>query len=349
MNFPRKEFEKASCKDANIEKGMLVDMFNKIEDDKLNLHALMLVKDGNKVFEAYAYGFGPTVRENVFSISKSFTSVAIGILSDRGLLSINDPLSKFFPEEVKKADPVYQQMTVKHLLTMSCGHKVDYLYGIQPDQNPIKLFFDGEIANAPGTKFMYNNLCTFMLSVIVTKLTHMSLLDFCDKEIFQPLEIDKPVWQSYGGYSMGATGLELNAIELAKFGHLLLNNGFWIDRQIVSKAYLDEATKSQISTEHVDNPKDRYGYGYQFWMNDFGDYRCAGMCKQYIVINKEYNTVFVTQAYEDRELLNLFTSYVYPGLTNGWVYESITLRNYIYRFYENSAEIIKAEKAKRQN
>ncbi len=348
MNFPRKDFEKASCKDANIEKGKLLDMFDKIQEDSLNVHALVLIKDGNKVFDAYAATYGPEVRENVYSISKSFTSVAIGILIDRGLLSTDDLLVKFFPEEAKNASEAYQKMTVKHLLTMSAGHPRDYLYDIQPNQDPVKVFFEGELTSEPGTKFMYNNFCTYMLSAIVTKITNMSLLDFCDKEIFQPLEIDKPLWRTAGKYTVGATGLELSAIDLAKFGHLLLNNGVWRDKQIVSKAYLDLATSYQINTDHVDNPKDRYGYGYQFWMNDFGDYRCAGLFKQYIVINKEFNTVFVTQAYEERELLNLFTSFVYPGLTNGWVYDSNTLRNYIYRFTDNSLELIKKEKAARK-
>ena len=348
MNFPRKDFEKASCKDANIEKGLLVDMFDKIEDDKLNVHSLILIKDGNKVFDAYAAGLGPESRENIYSISKSFTSVAIGILIDRGLLKLEDKIISFFKESVKNYQPVYETMTIKHLLTMSIGHPYDYMYNLQSDQDPIQVFFSGEVVDEPGTKFMYNNLCTFLLSAIVTKLTNLSLLDFCDVEIFQPLEIDKPVWKSFGNITLGATGLELGAIDLAKFGHLLLNNGLWHEKQFVSKAYLDEATSYQISTAHVDNPKDRYGYGYQFWMNDFGDYRCAGLFKQYIVINKEYNVVFVTQAYEERELLNLFTSYVYPGLTSGWVFDNFTLRNYIHRFTENSHDLIKAEKETRK-
>jgi len=348
MNYPRKDFEKASCKDANIEKGMLVDLFDKIESDKMNIHAMILVKDGNKVFDAYASGYGPDVRENIYSISKSFTSVAIGILIDRGLLKLDDMILKFFKDSVNNYRPVYETMTLKHLLTMSVGHPYDYMYNLQPDQDPIKVFFEGDIVDEPGTKFMYNNLCTFLLSAIVTKITKMSLLDFCDIEIFQPLEIEKPVWKSFGAMTLGASGLELSAIDLAKFGHLLLNNGKWREKQIVSKLYLDQATSFQIATTHVENPKDRYGYGYQFWMNDFGDYRCAGLFKQYIVINKEFNVVFVTQAYEERELLNLFTSYVYPGLNSGWVFDNFTLRNYIHRFTENSTDLIKTEKETRK-
>ncbi len=190
MNYPRKDFEKASCKDANIEKGMLVDLFDKIESDKMNIHAMILVKDGNKVFDAYAKGYGPETKENVYSISKSFTSVAIGILMDRGYLKLDDLVINYFKESLKSYKPIYEQVTIKHLLTMSVGHPYDFMYNLQPDEDPVEVFFNAEVVDAPGTKFMYNNLCTFILSAIVTKITKMSLLDFCDVEIFQPLEIE---------------------------------------------------------------------------------------------------------------------------------------------------------------
>jgi len=86
MIFPRKDFEKASCKDANVEKSLLVDMFEKIEEEKWNLHSLILVKNGTKVFDAYAKGYGPETTEEVYSISKTFVGVAIGICQDLKLL-----------------------------------------------------------------------------------------------------------------------------------------------------------------------------------------------------------------------------------------------------------------------
>jgi len=348
MNFPHKDFEKASCKDANIEKAMLVDMFDKIDSDKLNLHAMILVKDASKVFDAYAAGYGPEFKENVYSISKSFTSVAIGILQDRGLLKVEDLVLPYFKNEVKTWNPAFDKLTIKHLLTMCVGHAYDLSYEVKGIQDPIQLFFSSEVVEQPGTKFMYNNFASFMLSALVTQLTKKSLADFLYENLFQILEIEKPVWQKIGKYTNGASGLELSAVDLAKFGLLLLNNGKWKETQIVSSDYIRVATSFQVPTSHVDNPKDQFGYGYQFWMNDFGDYRCAGMFKQYIVINKEFNAVFVTQAYEERELLNLFTSYVIPGFRNGWVYDSYTLRNYIHRFHENSLEIIKNEKVTRK-
>jgi CubicO group peptidase (beta-lactamase class C family) len=347
MNFPHKDFEKASCKDANIEKGLLVDMFNKIEDDKLNIHGMVLLRDGNKVFDAYAAGYGPDIRENIYSISKSFTSVAIGILQDRKLLKLDDFVLPYVKTELKSWQPAYEKLTIRHLLTMSVGHENDLMYGMKPEDNALELFFNAELTYEPGTHFVYNNLATYLLSVIVTKITGMNLNDFLDIELYQPLEIEKPIWRKHGKYALGASGLELSSLDLAKFGLLLLNEGLWRDKQIVSKAYLKEATSYQINTSHLDNPKDRYGYGYQFWMNDFEDYRCAGLFKQYIVINKAFNVVFVTQAYEERELLNLFTSYVLPGFQNGWVYDSFTLRHFIQKFHDNSLELIKAEKANR--
>ncbi len=348
MNFPHKDFEKASCKDANIDKGLLVDMFDKIDEEKINIHSMILIKDGNKVFDAYASGYGPDFKEEVYSISKSFTSLAIGICQDMGLLNIHDKIIQYFEGHFKKIKPYYDTMTIQNLLTMTVGHPQDYLYSLKPNEDPINAFFQGDITDAPGTKFMYNTLASFILSVIVTKVTGKTVNDFLDEKLYQPLQIEKPLWHTIGAYSAGGYGLELSILDLAKFGHLLLNDGNWRGQQIVSKAYIREATSFQISTAHVDNPADRYGYGYQFWINEFGDFRAAGLFKQYIVINREFNVVFCTQAYEERELLNLYKSYVLTGLHSGWTFDNFTLRNYIRRFGENSLEVIKNEKLNRK-
>jgi len=115
MVFPRKEFEKASCKDANVEKGLIVDMFNKIDAEKWNLHSLILVKNGAKVFDAYATGFGPNHAEDVFSISKSFTALAVGICQDLKLLKITDKVLPLFQKELNgQYLPDYEQLKIEH-------------------------------------------------------------------------------------------------------------------------------------------------------------------------------------------------------------------------------------------
>ncbi|MBU0997697.1 MAG: beta-lactamase family protein [Firmicutes bacterium] len=332
MVFPHKEFEKASCRDANIEKGLLADMFDFIEKEKLDIHSMILLKDGAKVFDAYAPGYYRYHNEEIYSISKSFTSVAIGICQDKGLLKVDDFILSFFKDSVKEPTPGYEKITIKHLLTMSVGQEKDILQDLSPKDDAIDKFFHVNLVHEPGTVFMYNNSATFILSAIVTKVTRKSTNDFLAEVLYPILEIEKPVWDSFDGISMGAFGMKLNTIDMAKFGLLLVNDGLWKDTQVVSKAYLDEAGKSHISTKNWDNPRDQYGYGYQFWMNDFGDYRAAGWLKQYIVINKRFNVVFVTQAKEEKELLDLFSNFILPALEKGWLYDNVSLREYIRKF-----------------
>ena len=347
MIFPKHDFEKTSCKDANVEKGMLVDLFDKINDDAINVHSLMLIKDGAKVFDAYAYEQTPETHDNVFSVSKSFTSLAIGMLIDRKLLSVTDLIWPFFKEEVPNPSDHYKKLTVQHLLTMSAGQARDYSDLANEQTNPIEVFFSGDVQHEPGTHFMYNNLCSFILSAIVTKITHENLNDFLDHELYQPLGIEKPIWKNWGPYAFGASGLRLTLNDMGRFGLLLLNEGMWESKQIVSAEYIKEATSYHISTNNCDKEQDRFGYGYQFWINDFGDYRCSGLFNQQIIINRRFNSVFVFKAYTEDPLLGLFSNYVLPAMEKGWLYDNFTLRHYTQRFHDASKTLIEQEKETR--
>jgi len=348
MVFPHKEFEKTSCKDANIDKGYLADMFDYIEKEKLNIHSMLLIKDGAKIFDAYAFDYVPNQREEIYSVSKSFTSIAVGICQDQGLLKVEDKVLPLFKNDITSHETGYEELTIKHLLTMSVGQENDVLSELPENENPYQVFFNAPLTNAPGTKFLYNNGATFILSAIVSKVTKMSLNDFLDKVLYSKLEINKPVWKGRGNVNFGAWGLELSTIDLAKFGLLLLDNGVWRDEVIVSKNFIDDATKAHISTIDNDTERDRYGYGYQFWMNDFGDYRAAGWKSQFIIVNKRFNTVFAIQAWEDRNIANLFSDYILPALEKGWLFDSVSLRDYIRRFHVSSEALILEEKKSKQ-
>ncbi len=346
MVFPKQEFTKASCKDANINKGVLVDLFNKIEEEKFNIHSMMLLHNGERVFQAYASEHSPTTRENLYSVSKSFTSVAVGILMDHNLLHLEDFVVYFFHDELEEFDDEYKKLRIKHLLTMSVGQEKDVYHDLTPSQDPIKVFFSQKLKHEPGTVFMYSNFATFILSIIVTKVTGKSLNDFLDEYLYDKIGIEKPEWDTFREYSLGCTSLKLAAPDLAKFGLLLLNDGNWDGEQIVSKNYLDLATSKQIDTKNWYNEYDQYGYGYQFWMNKFGNYRATGAWQQFIFINKKYNIVFVMQAYEERSLVFLFEDYILEACKQGWNYCDYSLRDHIRKFYNESKPLIEAENEK---
>lgn len=328
---------------------MIVDMFNKIEEEKWNVHSILLVKDGAKVFEAYAKGSGPDVPEEVYSISKSFTAIVCGICVDKKLFKLSDLVVSYFKDEIKR--PIaegYDHLKIEHLLTMTVGQEQDGVHSLAQNEDAINTFFHLPLSHDPGTTFFYNNLATFILSRIIQKATGKNVNDFLNEVLYPVLEIEKPFWKEVDGCSLGFSGLKLGATALGKFGLLLLNEGVWRDQPVVSKEFIRNATKYQVSTSNQSNPKDRYGYGYLFWMNDFGDYRAAGMYKSYVVINREMHAVIVVQSYEEREVLDLVSGYIIPALYKGWQGDTFTLRTYLQRFTDHSGPIIEAERLKRQ-
>jgi CubicO group peptidase (beta-lactamase class C family) len=350
MIFPRKDFEKSSCKDADIEKSLLVDMFDKIENERWNLHSLILVKNGTKVFEAYAKGHGPETAEEVYSISKTFVSLAIGICQDLGLLKITDPILPYFrPEFSGKALPGYEKIAIEHLLMMAVGQETDGIDRVLDGADPYETFFQIPLLHEPGTFFFYNNLATYLLSRLVLRVSGMKTNDFLDRHLYSRIDMPKPLWREAFGNTIGPYGLQLGVIDLARVGLLMLNEGVWRNEQLISADYLRKMGSFHVSTPETANEVDRHGYGYQVWINGFGDFRAAGLYKQYVVICREFNVVFATQAFETKEVLDLFTGFVLPALRKGWSSDNFTLRNYLQRFTDHSGIQLEAEKRFRRD
>jgi CubicO group peptidase (beta-lactamase class C family) len=347
MVFPKKEFNKASVKDASLNKGLLVDLFNQVDADKFNIHSMILLKSGSEVFHASAYEYDEDTKDEVYSVSKSFLSVAIGILKDRNLLNLDDFVLFFFEGDIKTYLPEYEKLKVKHLLSMRVGQENDIFREVTLNDNPFEMFFNQPMVNEPGSRFYYSNIASFILSAIVTKLTGKSLNDFLNDNLYKKIGMDQPEWRQRDGISLGATGLQVSSHDLARFGLLLLNDGNWDGEQIVSKEYLTLATKKHIETTDMDKPCERFGYGYQFWMNSFGDFRCTGYLGQYVIINKEFNLVFVMKSNDERSLVNLFENYILEAAKNGWKMCDYSLRDFTRRFKIHSHDLIEEEKENR--
>jgi len=229
---------------------------------------------------------------------------------------------------------------------MATGQERDAYHELTPADNFFEMFFNIPLIHEPGEKFMYNSFAAFMLSAIVTKVTGRSMNDFLNEYLYSHIGMEKPIWEQVGNINFGATGLEISANDMARFGLLLLNDGNWDGKQIISKEYLGLATSKQILTDSVvfQYDYDHYGYGYQLCLNSFGDYRAAGAFQQYIIINKEYNLVFAIKSFEERNLLNYFEKYILAAAKEGWNYCDYSLRDYTRRFKINSQETIENER-----
>jgi len=260
------------------------------------LHSFMLVRHGYVVAEGWWKPESPEKPHVLHSLSKSFTSTAVGLAVAEGKLSIDDPVLKFFPEDAP-ADPSakLKAMRVRDLLTMSTGHEVEAKF--TPDTPWVKSFLAQPVPHKPGAHFMYNTPATHMLSVIVGKVTGQTVLDFLKTRLFDPLGIENPTWStSPQGNTVGGWGLHIRTEDIAKFGQLYLQKGKWNGKQLLPEPWVTQAISKQVSNGS-DPAKDwDQGYGFQFWRCRHGAFRGDGAFGQFCIVLPEQDAVIAITA-----------------------------------------------------
>ena len=266
-----------------------------------------MLRHGKQVASGWWAPYEKETPHMLYSLSKSFTSTAIGIAQEEGLLSINDPVISFFPEEAPdRISPNLKAMRIRDLLTMNSGHNSEPMnITVQNTESWVKGFLSAEVEHKPGTHFVYNSVATFMLSAILTKVSGQRLRDYLMTRLFEPLSIEKPKWDSnMNGIDIGGWGLYLRTEDIAKFGQLYLQKGEWNGVQLVPKAWVEEATSFQTSNGSNPNSDWEQGYGYQFWMCRNGLYRGDGAFGQYCIVMPEQDVVLaITSGSEDMQAI----------------------------------------------
>jgi CubicO group peptidase (beta-lactamase class C family) len=264
------------------------------------LHSLILVRHGRVVAEGWWAPYAPGEPHMMFSLSKSFTSTAVGLAVAEGRLSVDDSVLGFFPEDAPAQPGEHlRAMRVRDLLTMSTGqHNEDiasFPYGA--DENLVKRFLAIPVAHKPGTHFVYNTPASYMLSAIVQKVTGQTVLDYLKPRLFDPLGISGQTWEaSKAGVSMGGFGLSIRTEDIAKFGLLYLQKGQWQGRQIVPAPWVEAATSRQVSNGSNPSSDWEQGYGYQFWRTRHGFYRGDGAHGQFCIVMPQYDAVLAITA-----------------------------------------------------
>ncbi len=260
------------------------------------MHSFMLVRHGQVVAECW---WKPEAAEKphvLYSLSKSFTSTAVGLAVAEGKLSIDDPVLKFFPEDApEQPSDKLKAMRVRDLLTMSSGHQTEAKFS---DETPwVRAFLAQPVEHKPGTHFLYNTPGTYTLSAIVQKVSGQTVLDYLRPRLFEPLGIEGPEWSaSPQGVSTGGWGLFLKTEDIAKFGQLYLQKGQWNVKQLVPVAWIEQATSKQVSNGS-DPAKDwDQGYGFQFWRCRHGGYRGDGAFGQFCIVLPERDAVVAITA-----------------------------------------------------
>lgn len=284
----------------NLELSYQIDEYVKSRHYRL-LNSVLIFQGDEIIFERYYNNCNETSRHNIKSIWKSIISVCCGIAIDKGFIkNVDEPICTYLPIFDGRNNSFHPLITVKHLLTMSSGiywnggvkYHCPMLEQFNRTKDHLAFLADVKMSALPGTEFIYKEWDIIILTAVISAATGMHCFDFCNKYLYQPLEIESGKWFTFSDglcYNIGTTLAEqntsnLSARDLAKIGLLFKKGGKWNGKQIVSEKYILEALTPF-------NP----GYGYLWWIYPDG-YGCSGYGGQQIKVIPDQNIVYVLQA-----------------------------------------------------
>lgn len=300
---------------------------------KTETQGVLIVKDDSIVYEKCTGDITPDKIAGVFSVTKSITSLLCGIAVDEGYIkSVDDAVTDYLPE-LKKGDPMWQKLTIRHLLDMQSGLDFDDTYSLRLQDlkrlNAMSRLYYGRNIKAqvkklkfrcePGTEYRYESMTTEILGLVIESATGRSYSDYLTEKVWTPIGMESPAYMNYDSkkhhtaHAFG--GLALTMRDLAKIGRLYLNHGQWDGKKIVSESWIEQSTAYSTDNE-----------GYHFcWYNtscigadkaDYPGYYAMGIRGQVLFVNPYKNLIMVRLGLRDDTYAHI--PYLFEQLSNIW-------------------------------
>ena len=355
-------WETNSLSDVGFNKNKIVELMNKLKIQDHSLHSIIIVKDGKLVLEEYFSGleieldyqvagsgqlkftpkeFDRDTEHFLGSAYKSFISALIGIAIDKEtIFNIDQKMFSFFPEYQEYNNIDKNNINIRQMLNMTSG--LDWDDGSYPiydprndeyqllfNEEPVKFILKKNLIYLPGEKFHYNSGTTFLLSEIISRVSGLSFDIFASEVLFKPLGITQFRWAISRNehHSIFSGGLYLRPRDMAKFGQLILNNGLWNNKRIISEEWINKMLTESIRFPYQRPPMPEMirGYGYQWWLGQCDEelklYCAAGWGGNFIMVLPDINItiVFTAGDYENNNFQTQFDiviNYILPAIGN---------------------------------
>lgn len=281
-------------------------------------HALVVLRRGEVVAEGAWAPYTLDRARLVYSLSKSFTSTAVGLARAEGLIDLDTTVLSYFPElDADITDARSRAILVRHVAAMASGHTEDTLQTAQAADptDLVRGFLLTPPDAEPGSVFAYNQPCTYTLAAIIQRAVGSTLVEYLRPRLLDPLGIETASWwQAPPGQDLGFSGLHVDVRAIAKLGELYRRGGMWGERRILDAEWVAEATRRQVDTDPSRPPDWACGYGFQFWMARHG-YRGDGAYGQFCVVLPEQEMVvaLTTEAPDMQSVLDLLWDHVLPA------------------------------------
>ena len=301
---------------------VLADMFADLTYSDHSIDSVTIIRNGYIVLDAYFFPFRKDTKHIIHSCTKSITSTLVGIAIDKGYIqNVQQPLMAFFPD-ISLADTTggKDRITLENVLTMATGqdcrdsyrHRWQGLKQMMRSDNWAQYMLDLPMADPPGTRFVYCNGATYLLSAIVQKATGMRTLAFARQNLFAPIGITDVRWETDPqGIDVGFGRMWLKPHDMAKLGWLFLNRGQWDGKTIISADWVTAATRGHIETKSSDQ------YGYQWWVNKEGSFAAMGHRGQRIFVFPKHDIVAVFTCFYGRRTPDfVMRSHIVPSIVS---------------------------------
>ncbi len=314
--------EEVGIKSENVKK-----FYEKIEEIGLTTHSILMLR-GNSIFtEAYWHPFHKDFCHRMYSQTKSFVGVAIGLLVEDGLISLDDKICDYFRDKID--GPIHEYLenqTIRDMLTMTtCSPSGNHFLSKDPDRT--HLYLNAETVSKPaGTTWAYDSAGSQVLCNLVERLTKKSLLDFMKERIFNHIGSFKTaqVLKMENGDSWGDSAMICTARDMATFGRFVLNYGTWNGKRLMSEEYLKEATSPLVDNSLSNHPSKQhsFGYGYQIWRVGEDCFAFIGMGCQLTICNTKNDIIFVCNSdnqgsgYNYDAIINLLQTYIFDTVVD---------------------------------
>ncbi|MBR5502164.1 MAG: serine hydrolase, partial [Oscillospiraceae bacterium] len=288
---------RCSCAEAGISAEHLLAYLTQMqrEASQTDLHTLMVAKDGKVVLQHENAPYSCAAANAGYSFSKTVTALAVGLLLEDGLLSLDDkPLYLLGLQNSVSLFSRAHRVTLKHLLTMTSGATFAES-GAATSSSWAESFFTASFKTEPGTAFDYNSMNSYILAAVVRRITGRSMCALLEERLFSKMGITNYYWElDREGIEKGGWGLYLSTEDMLKIGQLYLNGGKWQGEQLIGSEYIRLSTMQHVQDK---NDNGGYAYGFQLWpRKDGGSFLFSGLFGQYTIVFPQNGVVVACTA-----------------------------------------------------
>ena len=267
--------------------------YQELESWHLSTHGVILSRGQSIFSECYYAPFHKDFLHRAYSSTKSFVSVAIGFCQQDGFLSLDDPLSKSFPEYPGSS---VHTSTIRQMLQMRTTLEHPHSWFTSGTKDRVAWYFENAVQKTPGTLFTYDSTGSFILCAVVEKVTGKPFLEYLREKFLDDIGFSRDACclRCPGGHSWGDSGLLCTTQDLWRFARFVLNGGTWEGKRYLEEGYLTEATNPEVPTDPYgfEDLNHNHGYGYQFWGNACGCFTTLGMGGQLTLCDPAHDFVF---------------------------------------------------------